>query len=222
MLEIKELIVVGKEKLLVKQAAFSVAPGTVTYIAGANGSGKTSLLHGIFLHPHVTSQARSIFLDSKDLSSTSVQELFVLGVMYVPQTAIVLPGVSFTTYLHRAYEYKFGTAPSIIAFVNLCKKVCTEYAIPEYLLSKNVHENLSGGERKMQELIQVCVLKPSYVCIDEIDAGLDVDKKVLVARVLTELCKEGMGIVLTSHIKDFVENLPVTKIYTMHEGVLTK
>lgn len=221
MFEIKELVVTGKEKLLVKQAAFSVAPRTATYIEGANGSGKTSLLHGIFLHPHVVCKTRSLFLDATDISTKTVQELFIVGVMYVPQTAIILPGVSFTTYLHRAYELKYGESLSIIAFVETCKKICEKYDLPEYLLSKNVHENLSGGERKMQELIQVCVLKPLYVCIDEIDAGLDVDKKILVARVLTQLCKEGMGIVLTSHTKDFVEGLPVARTYTMHEGVLT-
>ena len=219
MLSITKLKIQTKEeKELVSVKDISVQPGTISLIVGRNGSGKTSFLHGLFLHPGVTCVEREISLQGEDISSMSLLEMYMNGLQYVPQHLMPLPGVSFISFLHVAYETKFSEKISLFLFVDTVKKICTQYGLPQYVLEKNVHENLSGGERKIQELIQVIVLKPKYLFLDEIDAGLDRDAKTIVATVLNQLKKEGIGILLVSHSFEFTELLTIDAVQVMDHG----
>ncbi len=223
MLSITELRVESKEgKALASTLNISFSSGTISLFVGKNGSGKTSLLHGLFLHPSVICKERDISLDQTDISKNSLLDIYKKGIQYVPQHLLVLAGVSFISFLHIAYETKFSEKIALPLFVDKVKKICEAYSLPIYLIEKNVHENLSGGERKMQELIQVVVLKPAYVFLDEIDAGLDRDAKVVVGQVLNVLKNEGLGIVLVSHSFEFAELLAVDTVYLMDGGKIIR
>lgn len=223
MFSITKLIVQSKEKKHLASAEnVFVQQGVISLVVGRNGSGKTSLLHGLFLHPSVVCAERSLFLDTDDVSTVSLLEMYAKGIQYVPQHLVPLPGVSFISFLHNAYEKKFSEKISLIVFVEKVKKICNEYNLPSYLIEKNVHENLSGGERKLQELIQVVVLKPKCLFLDEIDAGLDRDAKIIVATIMNQLKNEGMGILLVSHSFEFTELLMTDVVYVMDEGAITR
>lgn len=223
MFSITKLRVQSKEgKALASVAGVSFLPKTTSLFVGKNGSGKTSLLHGLFLHPSVICNERDISLDQIDISKNSLLDIYKNGVQYVPQHLMALAGVSFISFLHIAYETKFSEKIALPLFVDKVKKICVVYGLPSYLIEKNVHENLSGGERKMQELIQVVVLKPKYVFLDEIDAGLDRDAKVVLGKVLNTLKNEGVSIVLVSHSFEFAELLVVDTVYLMDAGKIIR
>lgn len=219
MFSINELKVTSKDgKQLAEVKGFKVKPKTISLLVGKNGSGKTSFLNGIFLYPNITCEERNIFLDDIDISLDQVSEIFLKGIYYVPQNLLPLPGVSFISFLHTAHENLFSEKISLVAFAQKVKSLCDDYALPQYLLEKNVHENLSGGERKIQELIQLIVLNPKCVFLDEIDAGLDRDLKVLVASIINRLKDEGAAITLVSHSFEFTELLKIDNVYLMNEG----
>ncbi len=223
MLSIKKLNVLSKKTSVglaqVSSRIFSL--GTTSLFVGKNGSGKTSLLHGIFLHPETLSE-REIFLGDLDISHASNEELFTYGLYYIPQHLITLSGVSFLSFLHLAYEKKEGKEISIKDFSAQIEEVCTAYGIPFALVQKNVHENLSGGERKLQELIQLLVLKPVYIFLDEIDAHLDMDGKEKVARVLDDCKKRGAAVIVVSHSFDFARRLRPDFVYEMQGGKVVR
>lgn len=219
MLTITKLTVQSQKKeTLASIEKVVILPGTISLVVGKNGSGKTSFLHGLFLHPSVVCEIRDISLRDEDISRMSLLDMYMAGVQYVPQHLVPLPGVSFISFLHIAYEKKFSEKISLIAFVESVKKICDAYGLPKHLIEKNVHENLSGGERKIQELIQVVVLKPKYLFLDEVDAGLDRDAKIVVSNVVNQLKQEGIGIVLVSHSFEFTELLTVDTVYVMNAG----
>lgn len=223
MLSVKTLVIHSKQgKKLASVENVSFKPKTISLIVGKNGSGKTSFLHGLFLHPSTVSEERNIFLDEENVSDVDTLGLYARGTHYVPQHLIPLHGVSFISFLHSAYEAKLAKKTPLLAFVEYVKKVCKEYSLPEYLVDKNVHENLSGGERKMQELIQVVVLKPAYLFLDEIDAGLDLDAKRVVTSVLNHLKNEGMAVVLVSHSFEFACGLAIDAVYRIEDGVIVQ
>jgi Fe-S cluster assembly ATP-binding protein len=223
MLSITKLTVQSKEKkTLVSIENITVVPDTISLVVGKNGSGKTSFLHGLFLHPSVMCDEREISLQDENISNMLLLDMYTRGLQYVPQHLIPLPGVSFISFLHIAYEKKFSEKTSLITFVENVKKTCDTYGLPKHLIEKNVHENLSGGERKMQELIQVVVLKPKYLFLDEIDAGLDRDAKIIVATVINRLKTEGVGIMLVSHSFEFTELLRVDTVHLMDLGKIIR
>ncbi len=220
MLKVESIHVFSKEKVLVQSASFTVAKKDIVYIEGSNGSGKSSLFRGLFGHPHVQVDNKKISLDGTDISLASPQELASLGLLYVPQHAVVLSGVSFISFMHRGYELVHKKTISILDFTKMCKEKCFMYGMPEYVIEKNIHEHLSGGERKLQELAQVIILEPKIAFVDEIDAGLDQEKQLLVARVLQQMASRGMGVVYTSHNATFTHLLPYTQKYIMDKGIL--
>lgn len=220
MLKVESIHVFIKEKVLVESANFTVTEKDVVYIEGSNGSGKSSLFRGLFGHPHVQVSNKKIFLDGTDISFASPQELASLGFLYVPQHAVVLSGVSFISFMHRGYELVHKKTISILDFTKMCKEKCLTYGIPEYVIEKNINEHLSGGERKLQELAQLIILEPKIAFVDEIDAGLDQEKQLLVARALQQMTGRGMGVVYTSHNAAFTHVLPYTHKYIMDTGVL--
>ena len=223
MLSIKKLTVQSKEKKeLVCIENVTVSPGTISLVVGKNGSGKTSFLHGLFLHPSVICTKRELFLEGEDVSNASLLEIYTKGIQYVPQHLLPLPGVSLISFLHTAFEKKFSEKISLISFVEKVKQVCTEYNLPHYLIEKNVHENLSGGERKMQELIQILILKPQYLFLDEIDSGLDRDAKVIVIAIINRLKTEGVGIMLVSHSFEFAELLTPNNVILIGDGSIVR
>jgi len=223
MLSITKINIESKEgKKLAEVSNFNVALGTLSILVGKNGSGKTSFFNGLFMHPHTPTSVRELFLDQENISACSPVQLFEHGIHYVPQQLIPLPGVSFLSFLHVAYETKYALKISLLKFATQVKETCRTYTLPEYLVEKNVHEGLSGGERKMQELIQVVILKPQYIFLDEIDAGLDRDARVLVAKVIMTLKKEIRGIVLISHSFEFVQLLGADTIYIINEGKIVE
>ena len=223
MLSVTKLIVQSKEKKeLTHIENVTMSPGTISLVVGKNGSGKTSFLHGLFLHPSVICTHREIYLDSENASNFSLLEMYTKGMQYVPQHLLPLPGVSLISFLHTAFEKKFSEKISLIAFVEKVKQVCTEYNLPHYLIEKNVHENLSGGERKMQELIQILILKPKYVFLDEIDSGLDRDAKIIVSAIINRLKTEGVGIMLVSHSFEFAELLTVDTVILISDGSIVR
>lgn len=219
MLDIQAVKVVSsKGESLAEINNLQIHPATISLLVGKNGSGKTSFLHGAFLHPSVICEARQFTLDESKLTLQDTSELFAQGLHYVPQNLISLPGVSFISFLHTALEHKEKATTSLLTFMQKVKDVCSDYGLPHYLLEKNVHENLSGGEKKLQEIIQLVVLKPRFVFLDEIDAGLDRDSRVLVAGILNRLKKEGMGIFLVSHSFEFTEMLSIDTVHLMKSG----
>ncbi len=223
MFSIAKLAVQSKEgKQLGYIEDVSFLPGTISLLVGKNGSGKTSFLHGLFLHPSIVCGDRDISLDQDSISKNSLLDMYAKGLHYVPQHLIPLPGVSFISFLHTAYEIKFAEKIPLPMFIEKVKKISIQYGLPQCLIEKNVHENLSGGERKMQELIQTVVLKPKYLFLDEIDAGLDRDAKIILGKVLNTLKVEGVGIILVSHSFEFTELLTLDTVYLMDNGKIVR
>jgi Fe-S cluster assembly ATP-binding protein len=90
--------------------------------------------------------------------------------------------------------------------------------IDQLLLKRSLNVNFSGGEKKLMELLQVIILKPSFVLLDEIDTGLDIDALKLVGVMIKKLQKMGIGILLVTHQLKLLNLLSIQKLYVMKQG----
>jgi Fe-S cluster assembly ATP-binding protein len=87
------------------------------------------------------------------------------------------------------------------------------------VLERFVNVDLSGGERKRAEMVQLGILRPKFAMLDEIDSGLDVDALGAVARRLSEATTEwNCGILAITHFRRLLQEMTPTVIHVMTDG----
>ncbi|MCU1362911.1 MAG: Fe-S cluster assembly ATPase SufC [Acidimicrobiaceae bacterium] len=202
--------VAGREVL--KGFDLTMRSGEVHAIMGPNGSGKSTLAHALTGHPGYQVTAGSVTIDGVELLTTTPTERARQGLLLILQQPFEIPGV-------RAYDLlgAAGADPSTLRARMLDEAKRIELA-PE-LLERFVNVDLSGGERKRAEMVQLAVLRPKFAVLDEIDSGLDVDALDAVARRLRDATTEwDCGVLAITHFRRLLLELTPTMIHVVSDG----
>jgi Fe-S cluster assembly ATP-binding protein len=202
--------VAGKE--VVKGFDLTMDSGEVHVIMGPNGSGKSTLAHAIAGHPGYRVLDGSVNIDGVELLDLSPTERTRHGLFLALQHPMEVPGVRPRDLLVAA-----GASPE-----NLEARMSDEATRVELrpdVLERFVNVDLSGGERKRAEMVQLAILKPKFAMLDEIDSGLDVDALGAVARRLQEATTEwNCGVLVITHFRRLLHELTPTMIHVVSEG----
>jgi Fe-S cluster assembly ATP-binding protein len=200
------------EKEVLKGFSLTMRSGEVHAIMGPNGSGKSTLAHALTGHPGYKVLDGSVTIDGVELLSLSATERARAGLMLVLQQPFEIPGVRAFDLLEAA-----GANPSTLRARMLEEAKRIELR-PE-LLDRFVNVDLSGGERKRAEMVQLGVLQPKFAMLDEVDSGLDVDALDAVARRLVAATTEwNCGVLAITHFRRLLLELPPTMIHVMGNG----
>ena len=165
-----------------------VTSGEVHAVMGPNGSGKSTLSHVIAGRPGYEVTGGTILLDGADLLAMPAWERARAGLFLALQYPIEVPGVSLVDALGEAFKAS-GRDPAEVPA--LLASEARDVGFDEGFLSSPLNVDLSGGERKRNEVVQLGVLRPSIAVLDEIDSGLDIDALRAVARRVAELARGG-------------------------------
>lgn len=202
--------VAGKEVL--RSVDLSMSSGEVHVIMGPNGSGKSTLAHALAGHPGYKVLGGSVTLDGVELLKLSATQRARHGLVLAMQQPLEVAGVRPIDLLIAA-----GADPT-----NLRERMTDEAQRVELraeVLDRFVNVDLSGGERKRAEMVQVAILRPKFAILDEIDSGLDVDALGAVARRLSLATSEwGCGILAITHFKRLLQELTPTAIHVLSGG----
>ena len=202
--------VAGKEVL--RGIDLTMHSGEVHVIMGPNGSGKSTLAHALAGHPGYRVLDGSVTIDGVELLDLSATERARHGLLLALQQPLEVPGVRPIDLLIAA-----GADP-----LNLRERMRDEAQRVELrpdVLDRFVNVDLSGGERKRAEMVQVAILRPKFAVLDEIDSGLDVDALGAVARRLSLATSEwGCGILVITHFRRLLQELTPTVIHVVSEG----
>ena len=91
----------------------------------------------------------------------------------------------------------------------------------EKFLERPMNVDLSGGEKKRNETLQLGVLEPKIAILDEIDSGLDVDALVAVSRRVEDATNEqGLGVLAITHYKRLLEELEPDHVHVLVKGMI--
>ena len=143
-----------------------------TYIVmGSNGVGKSTLLHSIMGRPDLDVQG-TLELNGQDISELEVDERAKLGMFVGFQAPTSIPGLSNFQFLKQALDTK---GKDIKETLDRFKSLTSTLGLPEGWDKRNLNTDASGGEKKKNELIQMELLDPEVVILDEPDSGLDID-----------------------------------------------
>jgi Fe-S cluster assembly ATP-binding protein len=204
--------VAGKEVL--RGFNLTMSSGEVHAIMGPNGSGKSTLAHALAGHPGYKVLEGSVVLDGVELLGLSATERARHGLLLALQQPMEIPGVRPIDLLVAA-----GADPS-----NLRERMNDEARSVELrpdVLDRFVNLDLSGGERKRAEMVQVGILRPKFAVLDEIDSGLDVDALGAVARRLHLATTQwNCGVMVITHFRRLLLELVPTMIHVVSAGVV--
>lgn len=210
--------IAGKEVL--RGVNLSVERGEIVALIGPNGSGKSSLANTLIGNPKYEVVEGKIDFDNEDLLALKTHERAQKGVLMAFQQPVALPGVTVREILLTALR----AAKKDISALEVKKMVSLEaekLKIDESLLSRGVNDGFSGGEKKKLEILQMRVLKPKLLILDEIDSGLDVDAlKLLALSVMDMVKKEKMSVLVITHYQKLLKYLLPERVVVLKNGVI--
>jgi Fe-S cluster assembly ATP-binding protein len=211
-LELRGLRASVGERPMLDGVDLAVAAGEVHAIMGPNGSGKSTLAHVLAGRPGPTATGGTATLDGIDLLSLQPHERARAGLFLGLQHPIEVPGVTAEAALSHA-----GVAVSDLP--SRVKTIAAAIGLRIDLLDRPLNVDLSGGERKRSEIVQLCVLRPKFAVLDEIDSGLDVDALDDVGGAITAAVAEwGLGVVAITHHRRLLEVLRPTAVHVFVRG----
>jgi len=211
-LKIEGLRVATAGKEVLKGFDLTMHSGEVHALMGPNGSGKSTLAHALTGHPAYQILDGSVTLDGVELLTLNPTDRAREGLLLVLQQPFEIPGVRSIDLLEAAGVSPTGLRERMIVEAN-------RIGLRPELLDRFVNVDLSGGERKRAEMVQLSILQPKFAVLDEIDSGLDVDALVAVAQRLVAATSEwNCGVLAITHFRRLLLELPPTTIHVVSDG----
>lgn len=221
MISIKNLSVAVDTKQLLSNISLELKPGTVTACLGANGSGKSSLLYTLMGHPRYRITQGDIELDGVSIKDATPTQRAKAGLFLSLQQPVEIPGVTLRVLLKESFCALYGH-DNLDLYVDRLTQAMSLLALDYQFLDRGVHAGLSGGEKKITEMLQLLVLRPTYVFLDELDSGLDIDARKRVVKALhafKKVCPQAMVCIVTHHDRLF-DDFPVDQVIVLEAGVI--
>jgi len=209
----------GRE--IVKGVSLRVGSGEVHAVMGPNGSGKSTLAHALMGRPAVEVLDGSVTLDGVDLLSLPTWQRARVGLFIGMQQPIEVPGVSLGEALAAARpevppEEGGGGGDDLAARM---AEEARRIGFDARMLDRPLNVDLSGGERKRNETVQLAVLRPRFAVLDEIDSGLDVDGLSAVGRRIEEATAEWeLGVLAITHFRRLLDVLTPDVVHVLLDG----
>jgi Fe-S cluster assembly ATP-binding protein len=192
-----------------------VPSGQVHVIMGPNGSGKSTLAHALMGRPGTEITAGSITIDGVELVGEPAYVRAKAGLFLALQQPIEVPGVSLLDAL--------GAAGVLSDLQGTLTHEAEAVGLRADLLERPLNVDLSGGEAKRNEIVQLAALRPAFAVLDEIDSGLDVDALGAVARRIELATTEwGLGVLAITHFQRLLTELHADVIHVLVKGRIEK
>lgn len=188
--------------------------GELHVLMGPNGSGKSTLCHAVMGRPHydVTGSAR---VGGAEVLGLPTDERARLGLFEAFQYPVEIGGVTLRELLT---EMELAGAADAVARGEEAARVLGMDAF----LDRRVNGNLSGGEKKKSEIVQLLALAPTAAVLDEIDSGLDVDAVRDVAEAVETMRGPDLGVLLITHYTRIMRYLEVDGVHVMMSGRIVR
>ncbi len=217
-LVIKDLHVSVKGLEILKGVNLTLKDGETLALLGPNGHGKSTLFAAIMGNPTYEITSGSIFLDGKDVLTLSVDERSKAGLFLAMQYPSEIPGLNSADFYKAAMNAHREKPIKLYEFYSKLEKAYEEVGIPFEMNARNLNEGFSGGEKKRNEILQMKLLDPKIVMLDEIDSGLDVDAMQIVAREIEKEQAKGTGFLVISHYARLYEMIKPTRTAIIING----
>ena len=221
MIDIKNLKVSIDDKEIIKGLNLTINKGEVHAIMGPNGSGKSTLSYALSGKEGYEAKGEIIF-NGKNILELNTEERAQEGVFLAFQYPIEIPGV-FTnnflrTSLNSVKKAKGEKELNAVEFLNLVKEKSEKLKIDKEMLSRPLNVGFSGGEKKRNEILQMSLLEPKFVIMDETDSGLDIDALKIVSNGVNAMRSSDRSFLIITHYQRLLNYIKPDFVHVFSDG----
>jgi Fe-S cluster assembly ATP-binding protein len=220
MFEIKDLHVSVDGKEIIKGISLDIAPGEIHVMMGPNGAGKSSLAQALMGHPSYVVRG-SVRLANEELIGKGPDERSSKGLFLAFQNPEEIEGVKVSNLMRKALAAKEGAIRDMDSMVKAHEELiknAESMGMDKSFVSRELNVGFSGGEKKRLELLQMLVLKPRVVILDEVDSGLDVDGIRLVAEAIKRIDDKKRCFLVITHYPRVLRYIKPDFVHVLVDG----
>ena len=223
-LQIKDLFVEVNKKEVLKKLNLNIKNGEVHAIMGPNGVGKSTLSRVIMGDKNYKVLNGDILFNNESILKLKTDERSRLGIFLALQTPTEIDGVSNQDFLRTALSAKNKEKVGLYNFILQCEKSVEELNMNKDLIHRSLNVGFSGGEKKKNEVLQIKLLKPSLIILDELDSGLDVDSLKVVCNNINQYRKDNpdTSIIIITHYNMILDHIKPDKVHILSKGKIVK
>ena len=207
---------------ILKGLNLTIKAGEVHAIMGPNGSGKSTLSKILSGHPAYKVSSGSMNFLGQDLNELAANERANLGLFLAFQYPLEIAGVNNLEFLRMAYnskqKYHGLEEADPLDFDDLVESKVEILSMKNDFLNRNLNEGFSGGEKKKNEILQMLILEPKLVVLDEIDSGLDIDALKAVASGINAYKNAGNAVLMITHYQRLLDYVVPGQVHVLSEG----
>lgn len=208
----KALVKTIKQTEIVRNMSLEVNSGEVVGLLGPNGAGKTTTFYMIC--GLVEATGGEVFLDDKNISKLPMHQRARAGIGYLPQEASIFKDLTVEENLMVAAQVTIKNKKEQLARI---EEMLDIFNIEPIRYRKGI--SLSGGERRRAEIARALVTRPRFLLLDEPFAGVDPLAVLDIQKVVEQLVKHDIGVLITDH--NVRETLDVCdRAYVIKSGAL--
>lgn len=228
MIKIKNLKVSVWEKEILKWISLNFEVGKNYCLLGTNWSWKSTLSSVLMWSPKYIVNSWTIKIDWENLLKLNPEERSRRWLFLSFQNVPEISGIKLSEYLRTIYNINLkNIKPEIkelspFVFKRFIKKYLLELSIDENFLDRDLNVGFSGWEKRKIEILQMNLIWPKYIILDEIDSGLDLDTFRTVAGLLKWLSSEKNSLIIITHYFKILEYIDIDEVYVMKNWKIIK
>ncbi|NPA82053.1 MAG: Fe-S cluster assembly ATPase SufC [Epsilonproteobacteria bacterium] len=226
MMEIKNLRSKIGDKEILKGLNLNLEKGKVHAIMGPNGAGKSTLSKTIVGHYEVEVTEGDILYKGESIVDMEPEDRALRGIFMSFQNPVEVPGVTNAYFLRTAVNAKRefeGKEPLNPAeFLKKAREYANFLGMKPEMLNRSLNVGFSGGEKKRNEILQMLMLEPDLIILDEIDSGLDIDALKAVSEGINKIKSEDRTFLIITHYSRILDYVNPDYIHVLQDGKIVK
>lgn len=222
MLKIEDLSTSIDGKDILKNFYLNINDGEVHALMGPNGTGKSTLSKVILNNKKYQKLSGKIMFDDVDITNMSTDEIARKGIFLCNQLPCEIDGVTTADFLRTALNEKEEV--SLYQYIKKIDSAVKDLKMDENMIHRSMNKGFSGGEKKKNEILQLKVLEPKFIILDELDSGLDVDSLKIVCENINSYLKEheNTSVLIITHYPKILQYIKPDYVHVMVNGNIKK